>query len=537
MPGPFSPSFLAGDARAEQLLPAHFRNESARARQLQQARERRASRALLDALGEQDRKWPPSPARRRNLEALAQPGTTAVVTGQQVALFLGPLYSFYKAASAIAVARALERESGTRCVPVFWLQTEDHDFDEINHCHVLTPEGEVLRLEVGEESGGPGASRVSVRHRLLGPGVTAALRQLEASLGRLPGAGEFLELLGAHYRPEATLSDAFAGVMAALFAEEGLILLDPRDPAIAKLAAPIHRLAITSAGPVADLLLQRARSLEGAGFEAQVHVRPGSPLSFFHPERPEGPRYRLAPHGADWALVGREEVLSHAELLRTLEQEPLRFSSSALLRPILQDSLLPTVAYVGGPGEINYLAQLPPLYGLFGLTPPMIIPRARFRLLEPRTRSLLETLGLRPQEIERAPEELARALAATSPADHPAPEALRERLLAEVGRILGELEAPARSLNVLDAVRRTRGTIEHAVSRLVGRYGRALLERDRVTADRLARLRRSLFPDGVPQERFHSLPYFACKVGHEALKQAVLANLEPFAAELRDLPL
>jgi bacillithiol biosynthesis cysteine-adding enzyme BshC len=536
---PFSAAFLGADPRSDLLLRADFRDRAARIEQAKRSSRRRIADGLLDILREQDRALPASPARRRNLESLAQPETVAVVTGQQMGLFLGPLYTFYKAASAVAVARAIEAESGVRSVPVFWLQTEDHDFPEINHCYVATNEGGWHRLGLKDDGQGDEAARVSVEHRLLGEEISAQLDQLEQDLGPLSGAPEFLSILRDHYRPGRTMSAAFAGVLATLFADEGLILLDPRHAGVARLAAPIYRKCITSCEAIAQGLLERGRALSEAGFEVQVHVRPSSPLVFFHDRDAQGPRFRLERSASEWLLSGSDRSISNDELLRLVEAEPLRFSSSALLRPIIQDTVLPTVAYVGGPGEINYFAQLPPVYSLFGLPLPLIVPRARFRCLDPRTLSLLQKMRLQPADVERPQEEVVKQVVARTSRDYPSPEVVTERIMGQLSRQLDDFEALARTAdaNLLKAVTRTKGTIDRAVSRLVDRYRRSLFERDRIAADRLDRLQDFLFPEGMPQERFYSLAYFASRCGPRAFKELVLANLVPFATEVQDLRL
>ena len=238
------------------------------------------------------------------------------------------------------------------------------------------------------------------------------------------------------------------------------------------------------------------------------------------------------------AAVRHIAEVFEAEVLALVSQEPLRFSSSALLRPVIQDSLLPTAAYVGGPGEINYFAQLGPLYELFGVAQPLVLPRARFRCLEDNTRSWLAKLGLSPAEAEVPRAELLRRLAARAPQGLPDPAALRERMLADITTRLGELEALDSALR--DPVRRARESIERTVGRLTDRYAKALLERDHVTTERVDRVQGFLLPDGVPQERFYSLPYFACKYGASAFKQKLFAHLgdaEVFVPAVRSIDL
>lgn len=558
MPSTFFSAYIADSPRALGFLPASFRDPSARIRLARQAASRTIAPALVLALREQTRALPASPARQANLEALAAGGVAAVVTGQQVGLFLGPLYTFYKAASVIALARAIGDESGIRCVPIFWLQTEDHDFPEIDHCHVpASRSSPPLRVQVGggDDRETAGSSRVSVAYRRLGPDVLIALEEIEGALGHLPHARPFLELLRAHYRPGQSLAAAFAGVLAALFDEEGLLFVDPRHAAVAELAAPVYRSSILSCEAISETLVDRGRQLQAAGFDEQVHIRPGSPLVFFHKGRADGPRFRLERRAELWSCAGRPVTLSPTpdrlseersdggrsdrELLDILEQEPLRFSSSAVLRPIVQDTLLPTVAYVAGPAEVSYFAQLAPLYRRFDLTCPIIAPRARFRCLEPNIQSLLGKLGLRPADAERPRDELLRAVAAAAPSAHPTPEDVEERLMGGLARGLDDFEAmvPGLDPTLGDPARKTRETVARAVSRLVERYRRALLEQDRIAIDRIDRLRDALCPEGVPQERFYSLPYLACKYGSRSFKDRILSAIVPPETEIRNLDL
>jgi bacillithiol biosynthesis cysteine-adding enzyme BshC len=536
---PFSPAWLRGDARALSFLPDRYRHPAARAEAAATAASRTVSPALLDVLVAQNARLAPSPARERSLERLSRPGTVAVVTGQQMGLFLGPLFTLYKAAAAIAAARAITEETGRPCVPVFWLQTEDHDLPEIDHCFVPRSTGGPLRvaLDLPEAA----ASRAPIAHRRLGPSVTAALAALRAELGAEPHAPEYLALLERAYRPEATLAEAFTEVLSAVFAEEGLIFLDPRDARLAPLAAPVHRLALQDAAAISTALAARVRALSDAGFSEQVHIRPGAPLGFFSPDGIDGPRYRLDPAGPDrWSLVGppQSATVTTAELHGWLEREPLRFTTSALLRPLLQDTWLPTVAYVGGPGEVAYFAQLAPLYAHAGLPMPLVVPRARFRVLDDRTRRWLGKLGLTADEVGAPRDEVLTRLAArdaTRPLE--APEALEARLFGAFAAELDRLNDPLLSLDptLQDALQRTRGTVRVAVSRLTGRYGRALARRDGVTAERVDRLRTYLTPNGEPQERVLGLPYFACRIGPRAFTKRVLDACVPFSGALQDL--
>ncbi|HVR60843.1 MAG TPA: bacillithiol biosynthesis BshC, partial [Polyangia bacterium] len=283
--------------------------------------------------------------------------------------------------------------------------------------------------------------------------------------------------------------------------------------------------------------------LRDAGFDEQIAPRPDCSLLFFHPHGAAGPRFRLrrAPDdGERWTLAGDATTIAHPRLLEIARAEPSRFSTSALLRPIVQDTLLPTVAYVGGPGEINYFAELPPLYVELGAHIPLVVPRGRFRCLDARARRLLRELGLSPDDASRPLAELSDRLPARGPPGAPDPAALRRRVDETLAPALEAILAAALAgdPSLARAADRTRATVTRAVGRFAGRYERAWLARDTVTSDRFERLRAALCPDGVPQERAYAWPSLAGRLGWRVLKRMVLDSLErdgAFQTALRDI--
>jgi bacillithiol biosynthesis cysteine-adding enzyme BshC len=532
----FSDSYLAGEPAAHAFFAPGFRDPVERQRVARLAAGRKVPAVLLDVLREQQSALPASAAREANLDALAKGGAAVVATGQQVGLFLGPLYTFYKAASAVAVARAIEAESGIRCVPLFWLQTEDHDFAEIRTCAVAGSDGQPVQLQLAEA----GEARVSVAHRCLGAEIDGVLDQLASLLDGQPGEEEVLTLLRARYRPGQSLAAAFAGVLATLFADEGLLFLDPRDARIAALAARIYRSCLEDADVIERLLQDRQAALSAAGFATQVPVR-SCALVFFHQDRAAGPRFRLQKSARDgagaWALAGTTATVADAELLDLLAREPLRFSTSALLRPIVQDALLPTVAYVGGPGEINYFAELGPLYQHFGVVPPLLVPRARFRCVDARTRRWLEQSGLVAADLAQPSRDIRARLHPAVPAGSPDPQELRDRvarqILPAVEEIASAISATGEPLR--RPAQRTRDSVAHALERLIGRYARGLVERDETTLRRIEKLEMVLNPGGVAQERFYGWPWLASRLGPAVFKRLVFERLQQAGAFATDV--
>lgn len=492
--------------------------------------------AVAAALAAQNARLGASPARDAHVAALRD-GAAAVVTGQQCGLFLGPLFTLYKAASAVAAARALAAESGRPVVPVFWIQNEDHDLPEIAVTHVPRAHGAPLALRLPASA----ADRVAVAHCALPDEVAVVLAELRAEIGNLPAAAAHLERLARHYRPGAGWAEAFSGLLAELFADDGLVLVDPRDPALAAAAAPIHRRALTDAAALADVLIARRGELADAGYDETVHVRPGAPLSFFHPDGPTGPRHRLQPVDGGFAEVGSGRRHTLEQLLAALDVDPRAFSTSALLRPIVQDAILPTVAYVAGPGEVAYFAQLAPLYAAFDVAMPLVVPRARLRILEGRTLDRCERLGIVPDDAARAPDVAVREahdLAADAAAgDGLDAAALQGALVAPFDAALEGLRARIEAVGPgLDtAVAKTRATVANAVAKLARKIGTAHLHADRARLDELQQVRWALAPHGVPQERYYGPSFFMARWGERAFVERVLATIEPFDPTPRDL--
>jgi bacillithiol biosynthesis cysteine-adding enzyme BshC len=454
-------------------------------------------------------------------------------------LFLGPLLTLYKAASAVCTARSLERETGIPCVPLFWMQTDDHDLAEIDHCVIPCATGNLLRVSLGISEAAQ--NRVPVEHLAVPPSITCALDALHAELAAQPFGPEHLALLKRAYQPGAPLAQAFAELLAAAFAQEGLLLFDSRRADLATAAASVHRHAFRSAERISTLLTTRASEMNNAGFQPQVHVRTGSPLSFLSADGASGARHRLEPvTTGTWRLWGdpQDRTVSTLQVEDWLENEPLRASTSALLRPLLQDSWLPTAAYVGGPAEVAYFAQVVPLYAHFGLEMPLVIHRARFRILDDRTLAILKHLRLTPDDVEHARDVLLRRLVEQRCSHvQDRPEQVEARML---GPLLAELTSFGELGSAIDpgfprAVERARDTVRDSLVRLVARYAKALAQRDQVSVDRLDRVRAYLLPEDAPQERVMGLPYYACRFGIRPFVQHILDACVPYSAALKDV--
>ncbi len=463
----------------------------------------------------------PTPSRERHLAMLGQGDAEVVVTGQQVGLFLGPGYSFYKAATAIAIAR---RRGG---IPIFWLQSEDHDAAEVASCAVLNDEGHRVCIHLEPT----GAARASMADRQLGDAVGEALQQLDAALEDAPHRAPVMDLLRRHYRPETGWVAAFGGALGEVFADEGLLLFDPRTPAVAELAAEVHRRAFEASAEMDAALQAGALRLEKSA--AGVAPRPGVSLSFFHRELARGSRFRLERVHSGWCVPGSDDVLSAAAISALLDEAPLRFSTSSLLRVVLQQELFSPCAQVAGPGEARYLEQMPPLCALFGVPSPSVVPRARVVMTTAPCRRRLAALDIGAADVSAAPTLLAQlAKGDDGPSGDDVCQQINdafERAVRDFGGAVAQIDP-----SLEQAIDRTRRHIGRGAEKLGGRVDRARARRDDTRVARVDYLTRHLYPAGAPQERALSFPHFASRVGLAAFKQAVFDAVDVHLAEIED---
>jgi bacillithiol synthase len=450
---------------------------------------------------------------------LADDRTVAVVTGQQAVLFGGPLYVLYKALAAMRVARELEQQRGIPAVPVFWVASDDHDFAEIRSTTVLDEAGRLhtFRLNPQREPIGQPAWRI-----LLDDGVAGLVEEAATRLPASPFRQALVAQMRACYAPGESLSGAFARFLAVLL--PGLVVLDPADPELKRLSAAVVRREIEEGSPTSRLAAETGRALLGAGYHQQVPVRDGF-LNLFL--LADGERRALALRGEAIEVRGTPRRLAVTELIRRLDEDPQAFSPGVLLRPLVQDHLLPTATYIGGPGEIAYHAQIGPSYAAFAIPRPVLLPRPSLTLIEPSQRRALEAESLTLMELEDDPEAL---LARWAREAYPEVEAAFERTRETLGR---EMAAVEETLARLDPTLRAaadaaRGRALHQVETLHEKATRALKKRDQARADRLRRTRDALFPGGSFQERGLGLIGALARHG-PALVDEIRDRMDPWA--------
>src|SRR5579863_1144700 len=423
-----------------------------------------------------------------SLATLAQPSTVAIVTGQQVGLFSGPAYTVYKALTAIKAARELT-ERGVPAVPVFWLATEDHDFAEVDHAWVFGADHQPLKIGItGTHDNGS--------HPVGGIGLQdIPIDALRSALAGLPFADDAVALVERAYKPGETMGSAFAGMIRELFAPYGLLLIDPMERALREMAAPLMREVVERMPELIDALMVRSRELVDRGYHAQVLVDKTTSLAF------------LLQDGQRIAL--RHQRLSTQELVRRAAD----LSPNALLRPVVQDYLLPTAAYIGGPAELAYLAQSQVLYGKLTGRQPAAFPRACFTLLDERSHKRMVRYGVNPVDLFVGEPALHDTIAARL-----VPERLRARLEVTKNAVSSALDLLRGDLDHFDvtlaaALGTSRRKIEYQVGKIAHKTANRIMARDQQATRDACSLNGLAFPEKRLQERVYSIVPFIARFG------------------------
>lgn len=472
-----------------------------------------ARRAQVAAILErQNKSWGASAKTLNNLERLRK-GAAAVVTGQQVGLFGGPTFALYKALTAVKLADEAST-AGVEAVPVFWLATYDHDLAEVNHVSLPAADGSLQVLATSSHDV-PGAPVSAVRFgEDLAPIVEQAVQLL--------GESEAAEFLKQCYRPGETLGSAFARLYSRIFADWGVIVLDASDPELARVSVPIYRAAVERAAELSSAVLKQGTALEAAGYHQQVKVTESSVLLFTTRNGARVPIHRRDHEGTEEFLIDGDaaaEKVSSADLIAQIAAHPEQFSPNVLLRPVVQDYLLPTLAYTGGAAEAAYFAQASAVYkSLSGRVTP-VLPRFSATVVEPKVQRLLEKHALAVTDVFAGPDELRREIASHSlPADLQAAfDSARQSFDANFGAVKDKLEKLDRTL--VDAAETSRSKMQHQLEKLYAQAARAEALKGELVTRHAAHLSQSLYPDKGLQERAIGGIYFLARYGKEFLNE------------------
>ena len=455
----------------------------------------------------------PTDEARRGLERMVAEDGFMITTGQQPGLFTGPMYTVAKALSAIELARWVEGVLEVPVVPVFWAASEDHDWAEVDHAHLVGVDNEVHRLAV-EPPAGAGTLPL---HRLhLGADIESTLDQVAQLLPPTEFTPQCLELLRGVWRTGVSLPQGVRDTLAGWLGGFGMAFVDAGDPGVKAGSKALLADAARRAEAHERVLAARVAELEGAGWPVQVPVLERGVNLFV--EAGSG-RERLYREDGVFRLRHAGTRMTIEEMLAQLERDPSTVSPNVLLRPVVEAAVLPTVGYVAGPAETAYLGEIGPLFESHGIAQPMVFPRFSVTLVERKVAKVLEKLSLEPTALARPLHEVARDIVRGE-----TPETVRkalDELRAALDRGTSAVVEATRAIDptLKGPVERVKSVSLDALSDAERKIDQAVKRQSETTLQQLEKARVHLYPDGVPQERITNPIYFLSRYGTALLAE------------------
>lgn len=456
------------------------------------------------------------------LEELVAKRGLFVSTGQQAGLFLGPLFTVYKALTAVRLASQLQQQLGVPVMPLFSIASEDHDWDEVAHTYVIDLENQPVRLSVrgpGPDDPHPPVERVHV-----GADIEEALAKLVQSTPNTEFKVEILTSLRDAYRPGRSFAEAFQMALGHVLRRHAVVLVRTAHPQVKQVTREVLWAEWEKREESEARLLERTEALRAGGFEPQVSV--GQEVTNLFLEGRMG-RDRLLQDGPGARLRRSGDRITQEELRLVLEGVPERVSPGALLRPVTEARAFPVVAYVGGPGEIAYLAQSQVLFELHGIPAPVVVPRAAFRLIEAKISRVLEKYDVEADDLagdpaqvisrllkEQVPLELQRALGA---------------LRRSVAAALGQVESAALDFDPgsKSALGSGRKAILERIDALEAKLEARVRDKHGVMRQQLEKAATNLYPNGRLQERVLNLYPYLVRYGESLLDELYASVVTP----------
>jgi bacillithiol biosynthesis cysteine-adding enzyme BshC len=476
-------------------------------------------------------------ARRRAAEAIRMPadvggarldrfveeGGYMVTTGQQPGLFSGPLYSVYKAVTALRLANDLEERLGKPVLPVFWVGSEDHDWQEANHAYVVSTDNELLLSSLGDR---PGDVHPSLHRIPLGERIAEVRDTFIAALPRTDFSDPYAELLARAVKPGITLPGSFHRILEGLLGPAGLCFTDAADPVLKSASAGILDHELTRSAETEAVLAATANRLEAAGYDLQVALMEGGVNLFL--EGPAG-RERIYREDGGFRLHASGEVLDLAGVRARVEEDPTALSPNVLLRPVVESAVFPTLSYVAGPGEIAYFGQIRGFFEAFSVRMPVVHPRHGAIVVESKVRKVLDKFGLQPDALARPFHEVAGDIAREE-----VPEDIRRAtgaLRGALGKGVGDLQSAVKALDptLKGPVQHVRAQAFAALDELERKVVQAVKRESEIALAQLEKAQLHLYPGGKPQERVLNVFYYLFRYGGaflDALHERFTLNLE-----------
>jgi bacillithiol biosynthesis cysteine-adding enzyme BshC len=487
--------FYAGDP----ATPAAWADTIARSRALP----RQPSEIARVIAAQQERRAAPAAAREAAAR-LADPATRVIITGQQAGIFGGPLFTLLKAVTTMKLARQVSKDHRVPVVPVFWIDAEDHDWPEVSGCTVLDSEFAPTTVRLADL---PGAGTQPIARLQLTDDIHAALAQLESALPETQFRSEVMAALRAAYIPGRGMAQAFGVFLEYVLGPHGLVVYDSSDAATKPLARDVFVRELKEPGNAAHLARRAGEVLVARGYHAQATLAEGT-VSVFHLNAHRAP-IRIE---GNQAHVG-DTTMPLAQLVEEAHTHPQHFSPNVLLRPLVQDTVFPTICYVAGPNELAYLGQLKDVYAHFGIPMPLMYQRATATLADSATlrffnKSGLPLMALRAQDESALNQLLETQLPPTVEHSLTALSSLIEERMAAVAQAVPQIDATLEG-----AVKSTLGKLQHEVQTLHNKVIQAAKRKDETLRRQFQRAQALTFPIGHPQEREVGFVWFLNRYG------------------------
>jgi len=455
----------------------------------------------------------PSQKTKNNIDSLKEKNTLVVVTGQQLGILGGPLYTFYKIITAIKLAEHLkERYDAYNFVPVFWLEGDDHDFEEVRSIGILNESNELTKISYDDELLDD-ETRSSVGYLNINDTISSFFDNLDKNLRDTEFKPDFLKKLKEIYSSGKSFKQSFKELIFWFFDKYGLIIFDPQDIIIKNLLKPVFKKEINDFRQHTEKLVQVSATLEEL-YHAQVKVRP---VNLFYST--EDGRFLIEPVENEFRLRRKRKKFTQEEIIDEVNNRPENFSPNVLLRPICQDYLLPTAFYIGGPGEISYFAQITPLYDFYKLNQPIIYPRASATIFEKNLENILEKYNLSFEDVFSNSDEL-KTRVINSISKYSVDDIFADSNN-QVELVLDRLKEKLFEFDktIADSTGKYRQRILNYLNELKGKAVDAQKKRHEITLRQIDKLTISLFPNNTLQERELNFAYFYNKFGKKFIEK------------------
>ncbi len=474
--------------------------------------ERADSKKISAAVNQFYNDYKPSKKTKVNIDLLQKDRTVAVVTGQQLGILGGPLYTFYKTITAIKLANSLKQQfENYNFVPVFWLEGDDHDFEEVSELNLIDQKNGLQKF-IYNDNKPEDFNRGMIGKLKFNNGIEELVSRIKSELRETEFSKDAFAKFESSYISGKSYKESFADLIFNFFDEEGLIIFDPQMKEIKELLKPIFKKELSNFEVHANEVVKISADLEEV-YHSQVKVKP---INLFFSDN--GGRYSIEPDEDFFKLKGKRQKFTLIELLDEIENSPEKFSANVLLRPIAQDYLLPTGFYVAGPSEISYFAQVMPLYKKFGISEPIVYPRSSVTILEKNIKTVLEKYELKVEDIF-IEEKLLNSKVLHQVSDSSIDELLKEEEH-QIEKAMDEIKQKLFGIDptLKDLSDKTIQRIKQSLDTLKSKAENAQERKHDVTLRQIKKASISLYPYNNLQEREINWLYFANKYGLDILK-------------------